>query len=321
MYYDYLSDGGDGWFKGLQHLADKIPPKHRGRVACCLHGWYDYFQQYAYDHDKGKLLQEWTAFPGTRKIPMSIEGMHKRIRFAKDLGFRLLLYFSDGTNSDSGALNFKPNFVFKNKDGKTLPGWKGPDSLGQPVRMDPSVPGLQEWYRGYLGALLEEYGREIDGLVWDETFYIPVGAVSYTRETPAYADRAMMRLVSDLSQMVQQCREVNPGLVFLASDNGQTPYALVAHGTYQDSVCDPRRWGSSMFFNYRNCLWSCNWYPIRRAEHNRIAAENFGLPQGLGNGWRDDKGPHEMPEDLLDQVLRRFIENVESGRQRMRYLG
>jgi hypothetical protein len=39
--------------------------------------------------------------------------------------------------------------------------------------MDPSVPGLRDWYRGYLKALLEEYARDIDGLVWDETFYIP----------------------------------------------------------------------------------------------------------------------------------------------------
>ena len=93
VYYDYLSEHGEGWFKDLQALADRIPQKHRGRVAVCLHGWYDYFQQYAYDHQRKQLLKEWTAFPSTYKVPMSLGNMHKRLKFAKELGFRVLLYF------------------------------------------------------------------------------------------------------------------------------------------------------------------------------------------------------------------------------------
>ena len=61
VYYDYLSDKGAGWFNDLQTLADKIPPARRGLVAVCLHGWYDYFQQYAYDHKSGKLSPELCA--------------------------------------------------------------------------------------------------------------------------------------------------------------------------------------------------------------------------------------------------------------------
>ena len=321
VYYDYLSDAGEGWFKGLKHLADRIPRAHRHRVAVCLHGWYDYFQQYAYDHKSGKLLKKWVAFPGTRKTPMSLESMHKRIKFARDLGFRTLLYFADGTNSDSGAPAFRKEYVFRNKNGKTVKGWKGPDSLGQPLRMDPAVAGLRDWYKGYLKALLEEYGGEIDGLVWDETFYMPVGAISYSRKTPAYADRAMMSLVSEMTQIVQRHRKRNPDLVFLASDIGQTTYALVAHGTYQDSDMRPGAWGPGMFANYRNCLWSCNWHPVKHGgSRNRHAAEVLGLPQGLSNGYGDDKGPHEMPEALLKTVLQRFLKNVKNNRQRTRYL-
>jgi len=321
VYYDYLSDGGEGWFKGLKYLSDRIPQAHRGRVAVCMHGWYDYFQQYAYDHKSRKLLKKWVAFPGTRKIPMGLESMHKRIKFAKDLGFRTLLYFADGTNSDSGAPAFRKEYVFQDKNGKTMKGWKGPDSLGQPLRMDPAVPGLRDWYKGYLKALLGEYGREIDGLVWDETFYIPVSAVSYSQQTPAYADRAMMSLVSEMTQIVQRYRKQNPDLVFLASDIGQTSYALVAHGTYQDSAMLPHAWGLSMFANYRNCLWSCIWEPVKHgAVRNRHAAEVLGLPQGLSNGYGDDKGPHEMPEELLNTVIRRFLKNVKNNRQRTRYL-
>jgi hypothetical protein len=202
-----------------------------------------------------------------------------------------------------------------------MKGWEGPDTIGESLRMDPAIPGLRDWYKGYLQALLAEYGREIDGLVWDETFYIPVNAVSYSQQVPAYADRAMMRLVSEMTQMVQQYHKQNPDLVFLASDIGETSYALVAHGTYQDSSMRPGAWGPSMFANYRNCLWSCNWFPVRHGgSRNRYAAEVLGLPQGLSNGFGDDKGPDEMPEGLLNAVLRRFSKNVKDNRQRVRYL-
>ena len=142
VYYDYLSEHGEGWFKDLQALADRIPPKHRGRVAACLHGWYDYYQNNAYDHRRKELLKEWTAFPSTRKVPMSLADMHKRLRFAKGLGFRVLLYFSDGVNCDPGAPNFHPEYVLRNKAGKTLAGWKGPDTIEQSLAMDPGVPAL-----------------------------------------------------------------------------------------------------------------------------------------------------------------------------------
>ena len=320
VYYDYLSEKGEGWFKDLKMLADRIPPPHRGRVALCLHGWYDYFQQYAYDHPTRKLLKEWTAFPGTYKVPMSLAELHRRLRFAKDLGFRVLLYFSDGTNSDSGAPAFHSEYMLKDKNGKTFPGWKGPDSLGQPWMMDPGVPGLRDWYRGYLKALLDEYATSLDGFVWDETFYIPTNFISYTQAEPAYADRAMMSLVSELTQLVQSYHPQNPDLVFLASDLGETSYALVASGTYQDSAMEERRWGPSLFANYRNCLWSCNWQPLQHPGPNEIAAEKYGLPQGLSNGWGDNCGPSRMPSELLDAVLRRFTRNVESNRQRLRYL-
>ena len=256
-------------------------------------------------------------FPGTYKVPMSLQDMHRRLKFAKDLGFRVLLYYADGTNSDSGAPNFCKAYVLKDKSGKSFPGWKGPDSLGNPLKMDPGVPGLRDWYRDYLAALLEEYAKDIDGFVWDETHYIPADFVSYTSTTPAYADRAMMGLVAELAQMVQQCRKENPDLAFLASDCGVTSYALVAHGTYQDSACSPAAWGPSMFANYRNCLWSCNWFPVSNRRGNEIAANQFGLPQGLSNGYADSRGPHNMPPELLDQVLQRFTKNVETQRQRL----
>ena len=320
VYYDYLSEKGEGWFKDLAALAARIPPQNRGHVALCLHGWYDYFQQYAYDHEHRRLLREWTAFTGTYKVRMSLAEMHRRLKFARDLGFRVLLYFADGTNSDEGAPHYHQEYVLLDGAGKKFPGWKGPDSLGQPWMMDPSVPGLRDWYRGYLKALLDEYARELDGFVWDETFYIPTDFISHPPAGPACADRAMMSLVSELTQLVQSYHRRNPNLVFLASDVGATSYALVAHGTFQDSGMRENAWGPSMFANYRNCLWSCNWLPLRQARENEIAAEKYGLPQCVSNGWEDNCGPNRMPPALLDAVLRRFTRNVESNRERLRHL-
>jgi hypothetical protein len=320
VYYDYLSEQGEGWFKDLQTLADRIPPQHRGRVALCMHGWYDYFQQYTYDSQQKKLLKQWIAFPRTRKIPMSLESMHKRLKFAKDRGFRVLLYFCDGTNSDSGAPHFHKEYLLKDKAGRTMAGWKGPDSVGQALRMDPSVPEVWQWHCDYLAALLKEYGTELDGFVWDQADFVPVEFVSYARPTPSYADRAMMSLMSAVTQIVQRYHARNPDLVFLGSDWTGTSYTLVANGTYVDISCRPQLWGPLMFANYRNCLWSCNWLPVTGEANNRISAEWFGLPQGVSNGWGDSCGPHKMPPEVLDRVLQRFTKNVETGRLRARCL-
>jgi hypothetical protein len=80
-----------------------------------------------------------------------------------------------------------------------------------------------------------------------------------------------------------------------------------------------------MFANYRNCLWSCNWGPVRRARENQVAAEKYGLPQGLSAGYAssaygDDRGPSRMPPQLFDAVLKRFTKNVVSNRERLRCL-
>ena len=187
--------------------------------------------------------------------------------------------------------------------------------------MDPSVPGLRDWYRGYFAGLAGRIHVEsVDGFVWDETMYVSSNFISYPQGKPVYADRAMMSLMSELTQMVQSYRNRNPDLVFLAADCGETGYALVANGTWQDTGMAERAWGPSMFANYRNCLWSCNWAPLHHAKENEIAAEKFGLPQGVSNGWGDNCGPSRMPPELLDAILRRFTKNVESNRQRLRYL-
>ena len=57
-----------------------------------------------------------------------------------------------------------------------------------------------------------------------------------------------------------------------------------------------------------------------QTKSNEIAANQFGLPQGLSDGWGDSKGPHATPPELLDQILQRFTQNVAVQRPRLRCL-
>lgn len=326
-YYDYLSDRGRGWFQGLAKLAEKIPRAHRKAVVANLHGWYDYLGRYCYDHKTGKLDDRWTAFPRTRKTPMSKAEIHKRVRFAKDLGFRVVLYFADGLNCDSSRPGFRGDWLFRDERGQVRKGWTGP-STGKTYAVDPSHPEVRRWFLGYADALLAEYGREVDGLGWDETHYIAQEKLSKGARGLAYADRDFMTLVAAVTRRVQAYRKANPNLVFLTSDclggwarglPPYVPYALVSHGTWQDTWMNPGAWGPGLLPNYRNCLWSCNWGPVKHRDRNRIAAEQYGLPQGLSNGYGDDRGPAEMPPALLDEVIGRFLARAAKG-GRTRYL-
>ena len=323
-YYDYLGNGGRGWFDDLKTLAQKIPPAHRKSVVACIHGWYDYLGRYCFDRKTGKLADEWIAFPRTRKTPMSKAEIHKRIRFAKQLGFRVVLYFADGLNSDSAMPDYPKNWIFKDERGNMRKGWTGP-STGRTYTLDPSNPDVRRFFIGYAEALLAEYGREIDGLDWDETHYITQERLSKRGKSLSYADRDFMTLVGEITQRVQQWRKHNPDLVFLTSDlvsgraRRRVPYALVSHGTYQDSAMDPASWPPGLLPNYRNCLWSCNWFPIRNRDRNRIAPEVYGLPQGLSNGYGDNVGPAQMKPDMLDAVIQRFLKRAKQG-GRKRYL-
>jgi hypothetical protein len=322
-YYDYLGDGGQGWFDDLKKLAEKIPPAQRKHVVVCLHGWYDYLGRYCFDQKIGKLADEWIAFPRTRKTAMSKTDMHKRIRFAKGLGFRTLLYFADGLNSDSTMPDYPKDWLFEDERGKGRGGWTGP-STGKTYTLDSSNPEVRQFLLDYADALLNEYGREIDGLVWDETFYIEQERLASGPDGLAYADRDFMTLVAELTRKIQARRKSNPRLVFLTSDlllprRPYAPYALVSHGTYQDTTMNPQGWPLGLLPNYRNCLWSCNWFPMRHGERNRIAPEVYGLPQGLSNGYGDNVGPAKMPAGRLDEVIQRFFKRLEEG-GRTRYL-
>jgi hypothetical protein len=332
--YDYFSKNGQGWFTDIDALTKLVAPEDRSKVFLALHGCYDYIGRWAFDWRKGALDKQWTAFPnafdphfqsladapdnGTgliwpknsmkaiRPVPMSLADVHRRIRYAKDRGFRVGIYYADGTNACEGVRDiYDPSKVLH------WGGWEGPDTKGRTYTQNPLHPEVREFYLKYIQALLDEYGKEVDGFIWDETFV--VGSSDLGPEAlPGYASRGMMTLVKEVASSVAN---FSPQLAFFASDDvgawfqydQGAPYCLVAHGTYQDSWCTPVGWSYGLFPNYRNVLWSCNWAPVTRFEYSRYAVETFTVPVPISNGaFGDDIGIGDMTAAQQKKIMDLF---------------
>ncbi len=320
--YDYLSDNGKGWEKDVAELAKLVAPEEHKRVALCFHGWYDAIGTYCYDATAKHMQDAWTAMARTRKVPMTKEDLRRKLRLAREQGFRVMMYFGDGLLQDSGTPGYRPEWDYTAPDGKKITGWEGPDTWDKTYARNPAHPEVVQWYQDYLGALLEAYGPDVDGFVWDETFYITTGMTTLT-PAPAYCDRAMMRLVKTLAQKVHA---FDPEKVFLSSDDvgvsglGAVPgYAMVAHGTWQDSWCHPAPWSFGLFPNWRNVLWSCNWKPLSGFANTKWGVENFGVPVSISHGWGDDRGVADWKPQEKDRILNLFRARL-AMKERVRYL-
>jgi hypothetical protein len=329
--YDYLSKNGEGWFTDIDTLGKLIAPKDRSKVFLALHGWYDCVGHYSFDWRKPAFEKEWIAFPSAldphtqslssgsdngigyrwrkssvealRPVPMSLAGMHRRIHYAKDMGFRVGIYYADGTNAGDGVKDvFDP--------GKVLHwgGWEGPDTVGKTYVQNPLHPEVREFYLRYIQALLDEYGKEVDGFIWDETFSVGPKELG-TSTAPGYAGRRMMTL---LKEVTAEVINYSPDLAFFASDDIGTemsaaPYCLFAHGTYQDSGCKPETWPYGLFPNWRNVLWFCNWAPITEFDYSRYGVEIFHGPVPISNGaFGDDIGIGDMTAEQQRKVIELF---------------
>ena len=60
--FDYMSDGGKGWFKDIDALAAALSPQNASKVFLCLHGWYDWCGRYSFDAKTKQFDKQWTAF-------------------------------------------------------------------------------------------------------------------------------------------------------------------------------------------------------------------------------------------------------------------
>jgi hypothetical protein len=329
--YDYMSDGGQGWFRDIDALAAALPRADRQKVFFCLHGWYDFLGRYCFERKTGKFDNEWTVFSSyeaAKKAPafgdiggqqvevgfanckplkMSLREVHARLNYARGRGFHVGIYFADGMNAGEGLADFDTNCVLH------WGGWQGPDSKGRSYMQNPLHPKVRDFYLNYTKAMLAEFGGDIDVLNWDETFHIPPGQLG-TEAAPGYADRAMMRLTREISRLVEDYdRTHNRQIAFLTSDclgafsqDIGAPYALVAHGTYQDSWCQPKAWSYGIFSNYRNVLWSCCWWPVTKWSWIEFAVRQYQAPVSLSNGWGNDKGFSEMTDEQRAQALALF---------------
>ena len=342
--YDYLSENGAGWFADIDKLTEVVKPADRGKIFLALHGWYDLIGRYTYDHKTRSLDKRWVAFPSARSpevqalgdapgewtlnywpksavsrlqpVEMTLADMHRRIRYAKDRGFRVGLYFADGLSACTGLGPVDdPSMVL------SWGGWMGPDTKGKTYQQSPLHSAVRDFFKGYAEALLAEYGKELDGYILDETYFIDPGDPG-TESLRGYADRAMMTLIKEIADLVAR---YNPNLCFFASDvigvrhwNHKAPYALVAHATYQDSNNRPEAWSYGLFPNFRNTLWSCNWMPVTNYQWTEYGVETFDTPVVIANGSAgDDIGISEYtPEQLkrtLDLFERRKQRRMEIG--------
>ncbi len=331
--YDYLSKNGRGWFADIDKLTQVIRPEDRSKVFLALHAWYDLVGRYTYDHSTHALDKNWISLPSARDkdvqrwgdapeawndwywhkramvnlqpVEMSIAEVHRRIKYAKDRGFRVGMYFSDGLSScDRGKELADPSTVLH------WGGWHGPDTKGKTYQQSPLHSGVRDFFKGYLQALMGEYGREVDGFIMDETFFVDPGDLG-AEACPGYADRAMMTLVKELAAIVVGA---NPQMAFFASDVigvrtwiHKAPYALMAHATYQDSGSRPEAWSYGLFPNFRNTLWSCNWAPVSNFRYTKYGVETFDTPVTISNGCAgDDTGISEVSPQILQAMLDLF---------------
>ena len=322
--YDYMSDGGKGWFKDIDALSAVLTSEERGKVFLCLHGWYDWCGRYCFDAKSGQFDKQWTAFGNApryknqrksvevggesvdcgfdkcEQVPMTPTLLRERLAYAKSKGFRVGLYFADGLNAGTGLPGYSKKLVLKSG------GWVGPDTSGESYCMNPLAPEVRDRFLAYTDALLREFGDTVDAFVWDETFM--VGANTYgSAEVPGYSSRAMMRLVREVARKVEMH---NPQMALLASDCAgiidAANYAMVAHGTYQDSWCQPGTWAPGIYPNWRNTLWCCCWWPIHKWKWIEFGVKNYQAPVAISNGWGDNTGFAEMSPDMQKKVLELF---------------
>ncbi len=326
-HYDFLSENGEGWFRDIDRLAELFGAEDRRRIALTLHGWYDFLGRYCFSGKAKGFDKTWTVMRGGEGREMSLREIHRRIAYAKESGFRVLLYYADGLAIDSAAPNYDASLVFREPDGALRTHyWSGPDTAAQTYIMDPLHPRVQDFFRSYMAALLAEFGGEIDGLNWDETFSMKVGDIS-RGENAGYASRAFMLLSKELREMVKAC---SAEIAFMASDctqlslpqeDGSTwsvnaaQNALVFDGTYQDSHCYPAAWQYGLFPNYRNVLWSCNWKPVENFEWTKMGVRAFGAPVAISNGWGENRGVSHYSGDEIRKLIELFEERkAQRGR-------
>lgn len=322
-HYDYFAKAGQGWFEDIDTLSAKIAPEDRHRVCLCLHGWYDRLGGYSTNAATREIEARWTLvrshdLSGQSGLEVTREEITRRLRYARERGFRTTLYFGDGLIAGFDWADE----VLPKEAVLRCAGWD--EGAAQSVLLNPLHPDVRRWFLDYARALTAAFGDDVDGFVWDETYFIAAGELGPV-ECPGYLDRAFMTLTRELTEAIHEHRD---DLAFLGSDNvGIAPYcdgsghaavgySLVADGCWQDSACNPEAWPFGVFPNYRNVHWSCNWWPVGNFPATEYGARNFGTPAVTTNGFGENRSLAEFPDGALDRILNLFHDLTKGSRRK-----
>jgi hypothetical protein len=328
--FDYFSKNGNGWYNDIDAFTRMSRHEDRHKAVFTLHGWYDLIGRYCYDEQKKKLDEEWTVFPlihhpfllerssrskiephimgvpfpnkfrslqDYNPVKMNWEGLRNRLRYAKDRGIRTCLYTFTGMESPGDRRKAVETGIGLNLDN---PVWKGPDLVGETFVRNPLHPGNVEFFITVLQALLEQLGDLLDLLIMDEMYYVEYGCMG-PKACPGYADRALMRLTKKLAETAHQFR---PDMALMCNDliglpdNRAFPYGMFCDGAYQDTSMFHLAWHRNRFTQWRNTVWSCNWWPVTNIEWTKHGVLSHGAPVALSNGCLgDDTGLGDMEEN------------------------
>ena len=185
-FYDYIAETGMSLKPDLDALANKIPEEFRKHVLVCLHGYYDYLGRYSYNHEIKTFDDKWDAYDNKkRRLPMTKEELHRRMRLVKSYGFRVGVYYADALAYDALNPDLREDWLLRDVDGKPVRWWywqRRPDKkdTNENYMMDPSNPEVQQWFIDYTKAYVKEFGQDLDALVWDETHCILQGQIAKT---------------------------------------------------------------------------------------------------------------------------------------------
>ena len=155
--------------------------------------------------------------------------------------------------------------------------------------MNPLAPEVHDFYLAYADAMLKEFGDQLDALVWDETAWSAT-TPTVPWKSPAIHPRDDAAGARSRRQSGNTRPQDGPAHLGLRGRLGRADYAMVAHGTYQDTWCQPAAWPCGIFPNWRNTLWSCCWWPVHKWKWIEFGVKNYQAPVAISNGWGDNTG-------------------------------
>ena len=290
---------------GLARLAGWLDPAERARVAVVFRHWGGAIFPYGFDQSRGAFDRAWLIPGAARPRWMTPAALRQTLHAARALGFRVLLAMGEGLAADSATPFFPADWALRGSKGELLRTPRaGLQPYGPLALLNPADPRVAQWMRDYADALLAEFGKELDGLIYGGAWRIPSGA-AVAQPRPAWADAAQLALVRDLRARV---KAFSPELILLTTDNpghGRAPYALAADGALNESEFSPDAAARGLIPCAHGVLWDSSRAAAQRFPSAVWCARALGLPLMVGGAGLD---PAAWTKYQRDRVLKAFGE-------------